>query len=373
MIGYTTARGMPDGKVWRMARDVLPAVHMTRRGCPAAAIDGTVAGPGTGSDSDSDATATRRYANPEVAVKNARAAEHRDDPKVCLGGSAGDVPLHRVGPIPGAVKIDWHVGQQDQIARDRIDKAQVEQLQYSRGIANDTTVDCYDDRNNGYATHTYRRFTLCGHADRRLRHDGRAKVRGGRPTSDPRSPAVPGGRAAHARGRPIEPCLPQRRAGPHAGGQATGGHALAGGVRRPGHPHDGEPAPGRGTARRAHPDGAGYAPRHRHQLRRHVQGHRRVAGNRRRRWCQARTTGCRSRPVRLHPNTRLPGWQETRRPADRGGTPPPRPARVLAAWRQQPPARFRSTPGVNAAGPTAPRGGRSPVTPFDMGCSARGG
>lgn len=93
-------------------------------------------------------------------------------------------PATRSGISPGTVKSDRHVGQRDQIARDRIDKARVERLHYSRGIANDTVVVC-DDRHTRDAAHTSRRFTLCGHADRRFRHDGHAKVRGGRLTHDP--------------------------------------------------------------------------------------------------------------------------------------------------------------------------------------------
>jgi thiosulfate/3-mercaptopyruvate sulfurtransferase len=114
------------------------------------------------------------YANP-VLVETDWVAEHLDDPKVRLVESDEDVLLYEVGHIPGAVKIDWHEDEQDQVTRDFISKEQFEQLLSSRGIANDTTVVFYGDRNNWYAAYTYWLFKMYGHQDCRIMNGGRAK------------------------------------------------------------------------------------------------------------------------------------------------------------------------------------------------------
>ena len=114
------------------------------------------------------------YANP-VLVETDWVAEHLDDPKVRLVESDEDVLLYEVGHIPGAVKIDWHEDEQDQVTRDFISKEQFEQLLSSRGIANDTTVVFYGDRNNWYAAYAYWLFKMYGHQDCRIMNGGRAK------------------------------------------------------------------------------------------------------------------------------------------------------------------------------------------------------
>ncbi len=114
------------------------------------------------------------YANP-VLVETDWVAEHLDDPKVRIVESDEDVLLYEVGHIPGAVKIDWHEDEQDQVTRDFINREQFEQLLSSRGIANDTTVVFYGDRNNWYAAYTYWLFKMYGHQDCRIMNGGRAK------------------------------------------------------------------------------------------------------------------------------------------------------------------------------------------------------
>jgi thiosulfate/3-mercaptopyruvate sulfurtransferase len=94
------------------------------------------------------------YANPDALVSTDWVAAHLDDPKVRLVESDEDVLLYEVGHIPGAVKLDWHTDQQSQIIRDFVTKEEFEELLASRGIANDTTVVFYGDRNNWYAAYT---------------------------------------------------------------------------------------------------------------------------------------------------------------------------------------------------------------------------
>jgi thiosulfate/3-mercaptopyruvate sulfurtransferase len=87
-------------------------------------------------------------------------AQHLNDPHVRIVESDEDVLLYETGHIPGAVKIDWHTDEQDQVKRDFIDKAGFERLMSSRGIANDTTVVFYGDKNNWYACYTFWLFKL---------------------------------------------------------------------------------------------------------------------------------------------------------------------------------------------------------------------
>jgi thiosulfate/3-mercaptopyruvate sulfurtransferase len=115
------------------------------------------------------------YANPEVLVETDWVAAHLEDPNVRIVESDEDVLLYEGGHIPGAVKIDWHEDEQDPVMRDFIDRAGFERLMSSRGIANDTTVVFYGDRNNWYAAYTYWLFKLYGHPDCRIMNGGRAK------------------------------------------------------------------------------------------------------------------------------------------------------------------------------------------------------
>lgn len=118
---------------------------------------------------------TKGYANPEALVSTEWVAAHLDDPKVRLVESDEDVLLYETGHIPGAVKLDWHTDQQSQLIRDFVTKEEFEELLASRGIANDTTVVFYGDRNNWYAAYTYWLFRMYGHRDLRLMDGGRAK------------------------------------------------------------------------------------------------------------------------------------------------------------------------------------------------------
>jgi len=118
---------------------------------------------------------TTGYANPDALVGTEWVAAHLDDPKVRVVESDEDVLLYETGHIPGAVKLDWHEDQQDPVVRDFVNKEQFEQLMASRGIANDTTVVFYGDRNNWYAAYTYWLFKMYGHQDCRIMNGGRAK------------------------------------------------------------------------------------------------------------------------------------------------------------------------------------------------------
>ncbi len=116
-----------------------------------------------------------QYADPNVLVETDWVAEHLKDPNLRIVESDEDVLLYEVGHIPGAVKIDWHVDLQDPVVRDYINKRGFEALMTSRGIANDTTVVFYGDKNNWWATYAFWVFKLFGHEKSVIMNGGRQK------------------------------------------------------------------------------------------------------------------------------------------------------------------------------------------------------
>jgi thiosulfate/3-mercaptopyruvate sulfurtransferase len=98
-----------------------------------------------------------------------------NDPKVRIVEADEDVLLYEQGHIPGAVKLDWLVDVQDPVERDFVDKQGFEQLMSRWGIANDTTVIFYGDKNNWYACYSFWLFKYYGHQDARVMNGGRAK------------------------------------------------------------------------------------------------------------------------------------------------------------------------------------------------------
>ncbi len=134
----------------------------------------------------------KEYAHPEMLVSTAWVDEHRQDPTVRIVESDEDVLLYQQGHVPGAVKIDWHTDLQDQIVRDSIDKERFAELCSSKGIANDTTVVFYGDKNNWWACYALWVFKLYGHANCRIMNGGRNRwERDGRPWSRDPEPQYP--------------------------------------------------------------------------------------------------------------------------------------------------------------------------------------
>lgn len=121
------------------------------------------------------AFAERGYVHPEVLVTTDWVANHLNDPTVRIVESDEDILLYEVGHIPGAVKLDWHTDLQNPVRRDFVDKAGFEALMSRAGIANDTTVVFYGDKNNWYACYTFWLFKYFGHEDCRVMDGGRAK------------------------------------------------------------------------------------------------------------------------------------------------------------------------------------------------------
>ena len=125
---------------------------------------------------------TNGYARPDALVSTEWVAQHLNDPNVRLVESNEDILLYDTGHIPGAVKIDWHQDLNDPTVRDYISQAQFQALLRRKGIANDTTVVFYGDKNNWWATYAFWVFQLFGHTNAKILNGGRAKwIAEGRP------------------------------------------------------------------------------------------------------------------------------------------------------------------------------------------------
>jgi thiosulfate/3-mercaptopyruvate sulfurtransferase len=120
-------------------------------------------------------TSGNGYAHPDVLVETSWVAEHLQDPKVRIVEADEDVLLYEQGHIPGAVKLDWLVDVQDPVRRDFVDKSGFEKLMSRWGIAQDTTVVFYGDKNNWYACYTFWLFSYYGHRVLHVMNGGRQK------------------------------------------------------------------------------------------------------------------------------------------------------------------------------------------------------
>lgn len=115
------------------------------------------------------------YAHPERLVTTDWLAEHLGDDNLVVLESNEDVLLYDTGHIPGALKLDWHLDLNDQLARDYVDGERFAQVMGERGIGRDTTVVIYGDKSNWWATYALWVMTLFGHEDVRILDGGRAK------------------------------------------------------------------------------------------------------------------------------------------------------------------------------------------------------
>ena len=122
------------------------------------------------------------YAHPEVLVDTVWLGDRLQEPAVRVVEVSEDVTLYDQGHIPGAVHFNWQTQLQDRVRRDWIGKAQFENLLGAFGIANDTTVVLYGDKNNWFATYTFWLCKMYGVERIRVLNGGRGKwIAGGRP------------------------------------------------------------------------------------------------------------------------------------------------------------------------------------------------
>jgi len=114
------------------------------------------------------------YAKP-VLVTTDWLAEHLGDEGLVVGEVDGNPDLYDEGHIPGAIKLHWREDLQDPVERDLVEKDAFEQLMGSRGIANETTIVLYGDKNNWFAAYAYWYLKIYGHEDVRILDGGRQK------------------------------------------------------------------------------------------------------------------------------------------------------------------------------------------------------
>jgi thiosulfate/3-mercaptopyruvate sulfurtransferase len=114
------------------------------------------------------------YAKP-VLVTTDWLAEHLNDDGVVVAEVDENPDLYDEGHIMGAVKLHWRDDLQDPVERDLVDKPTFERLLSERGIANDTTLVLYGDKNNWFAAYAYWYLKIYGHGDVRILDGGRQK------------------------------------------------------------------------------------------------------------------------------------------------------------------------------------------------------
>jgi thiosulfate/3-mercaptopyruvate sulfurtransferase len=114
------------------------------------------------------------YAKP-VLVTTDWLAEHLNDDDVVVAEVDENPDLYDEGHIAGAVKLHWRDDLQDPVERDLVDKPTFERLLSERGIANDTTLVLYGDKNNWFAAYAYWYLKIYGHGDVRILDGGRQK------------------------------------------------------------------------------------------------------------------------------------------------------------------------------------------------------
>ncbi len=115
------------------------------------------------------------YARPDALVSTAWLADHLDDADIRIVESNEDPLLYSVGHIPGAVNIDWQNDLNDPLVRDYLSAEQFAALLSRNGIAPETTVVFYGDKNNWWATYSFWVFQLFGHTNARILNGGRQK------------------------------------------------------------------------------------------------------------------------------------------------------------------------------------------------------
>jgi thiosulfate/3-mercaptopyruvate sulfurtransferase len=127
----------------------------------------------------------------KVLVTTDWLAEHLTEPGLVVAEADENPDLYDEGHIPGAVKLHWRDDLQDKLIRDVVSKDEFERLMGERGIANDTSVVLYGDKNNWFAAYAYWYLKIYGHQDVRLLDGGRQKwIEEGRElTAEPASPS----------------------------------------------------------------------------------------------------------------------------------------------------------------------------------------
>ncbi len=115
------------------------------------------------------------YAHPDALVSTDWVADHIGDSDIRVAESDEDVLLYETGHVPNSVKIDWVEDLNDPLVRDYLDPERFAELMGEKGIAPDTTVVFYGDKNNWWATYALWVFQLFGHDKVKVMDGGRTK------------------------------------------------------------------------------------------------------------------------------------------------------------------------------------------------------
>jgi thiosulfate/3-mercaptopyruvate sulfurtransferase len=128
----------------------------------------------------------------EVLVTTDWLGERLTTPGLVIAEVDENPDVYEEGHIPGAVKLHWRDDLQDALIRDVVSKSEFERLMGERGIASDTTVVLYGDKNNWFAAYAYWYLKIYGHEDVRLLDGGRQKwIEENREfTTDPATPTA---------------------------------------------------------------------------------------------------------------------------------------------------------------------------------------
>jgi thiosulfate/3-mercaptopyruvate sulfurtransferase len=173
------------------------------------------------------------YAHPEVLVSTQWVADHLNDPTLRIVESNEDILLYDLGHIPGAVQIDWQKDLNDAVRRDYLTRPDFEALMAANGIANDTTVVFYGDKNNWWATYAFWVFQLFGHANAGSWTAAAPNVEAeGRRMTKEQPTFAATAYQAHPRARLQDSRASRSGAGPRAGRPAAGGCAQPRRVQR---------------------------------------------------------------------------------------------------------------------------------------------
>ena len=92
------------------------------------------------------------YKHPEALVETSWMSEHLKDPNIRIAEVDYDPSAnYNLGHIPGAVLLDWRKDMNDPLARDILNKQQLENLLSKVGLKVDSTLVLYGDFNNWFA------------------------------------------------------------------------------------------------------------------------------------------------------------------------------------------------------------------------------
>jgi len=110
-----------------------------------------------------------------VLVTTEWLAEHLHDDGIVVAEVDENPDLYDEGHIAGAIKLHWRDDLQDPIERDLVEKEVFERMLAERGVANDSVVVLYGDKNNWFAAYAYWYLKIYGHEDVRILDGGRQK------------------------------------------------------------------------------------------------------------------------------------------------------------------------------------------------------